>query len=486
MLERDAQRFRAVQVGMLMRAYRESFPSGDGGRGLTQEELLRRMASVDSNYGQRYSHTTVSRWESGATRPSRERLEVFGRALNLSQVEINGLVALAGFADPIERGSDDSEPEPEPDQIEPDAILDSSAAGPAPEHHEGAPPNRAFDNTSSKLRLGFFSCLVPAVAIIGGWYLWSALDWNALWIPIAYIGIVVGLRLAAGFQRQEGEHELCEFLCVSLFVLLTTPLLQSAMLNMDHYGFHSIRDWAGTSTPFMLALLVNLALATIAGAMFYGLQKLRYGTGRRRGSAIRRAMSVALPPIGLVYIVLAAITNPAVLVQLGVVFAFLSAAFVALLVLNDPDVAPQEGDRRFLLWSLLVFGGVMAAIGGVSILGVYLVPSLPAQFPDYNMLYSWDTDFARLGISPDEVKERFNVGYLWHATAIFVYMVFVVGAKLFVTIYSWESDHTSGLAAGQSPPGPDGAAGRPAVSDRVRSLLGRARPGSRGAGRESE
>ena len=75
MLERDTQRTRALQVGMLMRAYRESFPLPAGGRGLTQDELLRRMATVDGDYAQRYSHTTVSRWESGATRPSKERLE---------------------------------------------------------------------------------------------------------------------------------------------------------------------------------------------------------------------------------------------------------------------------------------------------------------------------------------------------------------------------------------------------------------------------
>ena len=79
MRERDVQKARAVQVGQLMRSYRESFSGGGGDRrGQTQEALLERMASVDSDYAERYSHATVSRWESGGTRPTLQRLKVFG------------------------------------------------------------------------------------------------------------------------------------------------------------------------------------------------------------------------------------------------------------------------------------------------------------------------------------------------------------------------------------------------------------------------
>ena len=81
---RDVQRARAAQVGLLMRSYRESFPlkapDAGGRRGLTQEALLERMGSVDSDYAERYSHATVSRWESGGTRLTLQRLKVFGKA----------------------------------------------------------------------------------------------------------------------------------------------------------------------------------------------------------------------------------------------------------------------------------------------------------------------------------------------------------------------------------------------------------------------
>ena len=65
--ERDVQRARAAQVGLLMRSYRESFSTEGGRRGLTQEALLERMGSGDSDYAERYSHATVSRWESGGS-----------------------------------------------------------------------------------------------------------------------------------------------------------------------------------------------------------------------------------------------------------------------------------------------------------------------------------------------------------------------------------------------------------------------------------
>ena len=74
-----------------MRSYRKSFSRGEGRSGLTQEALLERIGAVDSDYPERYSHATVSRWESGGTRPTLLRLKVLGQALNLSQTDEAGL-----------------------------------------------------------------------------------------------------------------------------------------------------------------------------------------------------------------------------------------------------------------------------------------------------------------------------------------------------------------------------------------------------------
>ena len=91
------RQFRAKQVGMLMRAYRLAYRTmGHAGR-LSQIGLLELMGQVDERYSELHGHSTVARWEAGATRPTRERIEVFGRALNLSPEEIAGLMRLAGF-----------------------------------------------------------------------------------------------------------------------------------------------------------------------------------------------------------------------------------------------------------------------------------------------------------------------------------------------------------------------------------------------------
>ena len=92
-----AQRARSAQVGFVMRPYLEAFLEEDGRRGISQDELLRRMTAVDDSFSPRFSHATVSRWEAGATRPTVERFRIFGRALNLSDDEVLGLIALAGL-----------------------------------------------------------------------------------------------------------------------------------------------------------------------------------------------------------------------------------------------------------------------------------------------------------------------------------------------------------------------------------------------------
>ena len=81
-----------------MRTYRESFSREDGRKGITQSELLRKMGRINPYYGSISSHGTVSRWESGETHPTIERIETFGMSLNLSEEEIKGMILLAGLA----------------------------------------------------------------------------------------------------------------------------------------------------------------------------------------------------------------------------------------------------------------------------------------------------------------------------------------------------------------------------------------------------
>ena len=96
---RNRLQYDARQVGFLMKTYRESHPRNGRRRGLTQEELLRRMAPVDGGYGERFSHTTVWRWEAGATRPTVPRLRRFAWQPIPDRREMTTI--LPGFTIPI-------------------------------------------------------------------------------------------------------------------------------------------------------------------------------------------------------------------------------------------------------------------------------------------------------------------------------------------------------------------------------------------------
>ena len=315
MCERDVRQTRSAQVGQLMRSYRESFSQGGGRRrGLTQEALLERMGSVDRDYAERYSHATVSRWESGGTRPTLRRLKVFGQAEGLTETEVAGLVLLAGLAPdfPTALGH----------------VSGSDGAG-----GRGAPPAAAPDlrggghcgkfsyrkhTVSPQVRIPIRAAPGPAPGGLPGWRVCAVLlrleqrlDAHGL------RRLRSGDRAGAGFLLPDRDAGLREFFWVSLFFLLTTPLLQFGPIHMDHYNFHAIGSLAGTQIPYVLALLVNLVIASAAGLAFQLLWRWQYSGDRGGGNALTRAASVVLPPVIAVYAAVVVITNISVVDTAG-------------------------------------------------------------------------------------------------------------------------------------------------------------------------
>ena len=417
-----------------MRSYRESYSLGGGRRGLTQEALLERMGSVDSDYAERYSHATVSRWESGGTLPTLQRLKVFGKALDLSRTEVAGLVLLAGLTPDFRTalghvtGSDVGGATGTGTKQDP-----ISAPGVA-DDPEASATESATSVLRAAVRFGLLRTLPLGLCMAGGYAL-SVFGWNNAWMPAAYVAFATGIVLAQGFLLPERRAPLREFFWVSVFFVLSTPLLQFALIRTDHYGFYTIGNIAGTQMPYMLALLVNLVIASAAGLMFHVLWKWQYSGNSGDSSALRRAASVALPPLILVHAVVVVITNISVSIQLAILLPVLGAVFTALLVLRDPAFKPSERDRLFLLSTTSVLAMISTALGVVAILSIYLSPDLPSVLPDHNQLRSWEIDFAALGLTREQALDRLNLGYLWHAIWVLAYMFFVVGGRLMVSIY---------------------------------------------------
>ena len=414
-----------------MKAYREFFTSENGHRGLTQEGLLRRMASMDDEYAERFSHATVSRWESGATRPTVHRLQVFGSALGLSPTEVAGLLLLAGLAPDFQTALGLAASGDSGQAIGSNREDDSSVAEAAGDQAS----TTVLSTLGDVARFVSIRVLLPGVAIVVGGYVLSLPGWNDTWAPVVYVGFATGLVLTQGFLLSDEDAGLREFFWVSLFFLLSTPLLQFAPIGMDHYNFYAVGDFAGTHVPYMLALLVNLVLASSAGLMLQLLWKWQY-PGRRDGStALQRAVWTALPPVGFVYAVVVVISNTSIWIQFAVLMPVVAAVFTSLLILRDPSVNPGPNDRQFLLWATVVVAIISTILAIATILGIYMLPDLPRVLPDHNLLRSWEIDFAGLGFSREEALDRLNLGYMWHAMFVFVYMVFVVGGNLIVTIY---------------------------------------------------
>ena len=419
-----------------MRVYRESFVSEGRRRGLSQEEVLRRMADVDPEYSRRFSHATVSRWELGVTRPTVGRLRTFGKALNLTDDEVAGLIILAGLASDYLAASEQSVSGDEA-LVSPSKEESAEESGPLGTVQTSLLVSSlgAHPFPGELLRFFVFRFLMPGALIAGFNYLLSLLGWSNTWMPVVSVAFAFLVVLGQGFIFSDPSAGLREFYWISVFFVLTTPLLQFAPLGMDHYNFHLVPGLGMTMMPYMLALLVNLGLAWVAGLMFHLLWRCRYRAGTARGGTVNGAAWVTIPPLGVVYAVVLIITNFSVTVQLSVVFAVLSLAFSLLLFFRDTGVAIEEQDRRALFQVLVTAACVAPAVGIAVIMSIYLSPDFPSVLPDHNMVRSWELDFGALGYSREQALERVNLGYVWHAMCLLIYMSFVVGGRLFVELH---------------------------------------------------
>ena len=244
-LNSESRRLRAKQVGMLMQAYRRAYGQREGNSRLSQEGLLRLMGQVDPRYLERYNHSTVARWESGATRPTRDRLEVFGRALELSEAEIDGLIRLSGLY-----GGEEEEPQREGTNAEISGAIPSTNTLGKPATAPAEVQDPKF--SSNLVNLGLTRLALPGLLVAGSGYLLASLGWNASWVMILYITLAIGLILVQGFLKLRRSNDLRELYFMSVFFLLGGNLLLAPVLRMDPYGFYAIGDFGALLSRILL------------------------------------------------------------------------------------------------------------------------------------------------------------------------------------------------------------------------------------------
>ena len=436
--ESEAQKIRAKQVGVLMKHYRSSFPVGDGRAGLTMEDVLERMAQVNQRY-ENSAPSTVYRWETGQTMPKKARLQEFGIALNLTQLEIDGLVALAGI-DERHRPDATNGAGVVPEDLE-DVPVATTGTGPlAPEGAGtfGEPAVRSF--LVETLKGGIVQFLLPGLAIAAAGYLLSSLGITEAWIMMLYIGLAIGLVVFQGVLRLTRADSLRDLLFMSLFFVLSAPVMQIPFVHSDHYGFYLLSNPTDSAKLILLSLAACLSLALVASLAFDLLWRWQY-SGRGAGKAHHRAIWTVAPPVAFVYLCILLFGQLGAWIQYAFVLSVFGGAFITLALLKDETVTLSEWDRRFLLWSAFMTVLVLTAIASATVLVTYTEFSLLST-KGHTLIHSWDVDYSAWGHSEQELFDRNRISYVWTATLILVYMVVVLGGALITTIYRMDTTHT--------------------------------------------
>lgn len=441
-LDAESRRLRAKQVGRLKQSYRlEREGRGRGGR-LSQSGLLAMMGKIKEEYSD-YSHSTVARWESGEIFPTSERLETFGAALDLRRPEIEGLIALAGLEVAYDKSQEDMAPVPGKDE--------SRAAAPAPSgdsRTDGASIGREPSFAAASIRYCLTRFAFPGLVIAGAGYGLHSLGWAASWMFGLYLFAIICMVLVQGFMKLRRSNELRDLLFVSVFFVLTAPLVQTPLTGTDGYGLYTVDYFVGTPLVYLVALIANLLQAVAAGIVFDLLWRWQYasGSGSGSGKAYQRAAWVAVPPLVLVYACNLIFASVATCFALLAVLPVIAGVLLTLLVLRDKEAAVSEWERRFLLHAALGVTVALTVLGGMAIMVFYWNPSLLSQ-PNHTTLFiSSKIDFDALGYPEAELMDRYRIAATWSSLSILVYMVIVLGGNLIVTIYRLGSGGETGPA----------------------------------------
>ena len=408
----------------MMRAYRMEQPER-----CTQEGPLALMADRNPEYANKYNHSAVSRWETGQRMPSRADIETFGQALRLPRQETACLMRLAGCptrADGIDADSHRHAPSDH------QTLVSKDVEGDALQSRAAGSPGVANDYTIGA-KYGLWRAAVPGFYIAGVGYALTAFGLRTVWILVAYVIIALGMMVAHGMLRRRGANNSSEFLFLSLFFLLNTPTLQSAVTGMDVYGFYSIAGFAGTPAPLLLTLILNLAISLVAVFTFDVLWKWHDRHHDKYGP-YPRALRILLPPVFFVYLNVVILANSAAWIYFLVVLGIFLGVFKAIIIIYDERVLLTEWEVRLLMRTVVSLAIILIVAWTALVIVTYLYP-VSASVLSHTLLHSWDVEHSALGYTESEFVQRVRVGSMWTLISSMAYAGLATGGYLFVSMY---------------------------------------------------
>jgi hypothetical protein len=250
----------------------------------------------------------------------------------------------------------------------------------------------------------------------------------------------MGLVMFQGVLRMRRADSLRDLLFMSLFFVLSAPVMQIPFVHTDHYGFYLLSDPTDSAKLILLSLAACLSMALIASLAFDLLWRWQY-SGRGSRKAPHRAVWAVAPPVAFVYLCILLFGQSGAWIQYSFVLSVLGGAFITLALLRDETVTLSEWDRRFLLWSAFMTVLVLTAVASATVLVTYSEFSLLST-KGHTLIHSWDVDHSAWGYSEQELLDRNRISYVWSAALILAYMVIVIGGSLIAIIYRLETTDT--------------------------------------------
>ena len=425
-----------ILVGRLIRSYRDD--SRHNGRRLSQDGLIDLMLERGEEYATSLDRSRISRWENGTRTAPREFLVAFGRVLNVPKAEMDGILAISGYdslreeerSAAILSATQRLESRIESLQRDVRSIADSSAARPM--------------DVGALARSAMWKVGPPGIyALVVGFVL-NAMDLNGTLALASYVvvslAIVVGQGVLKWLRRDPDRSEydrVVDLFFISLFFTLNTSLLIGALTKADHFGFYTLDSFTNTPMPFLLTMLVNLALSLVASVMFSLLWGRRYGTG-----AFSRAVWTTLPPALFVYANIFVFTNLSNWIYFMVVLGILFGAFTFIVALNEPGFELRDSDFVFRVSVVGIM--LLCSFGLVGTLVGQQEPDILITGAFYRIIPLPEVSPEELGYTDAGGVERLRLGSLWMALANILYMVIVVGGYLVATIRRVGSDGQAG------------------------------------------
>ena len=297
MLDPEHRRLRAIQVGRLIRSYRNDVRIN--GKRLNQDGLLYLMVERGEEFAADLDRSSVSRWESGARLAPRGFLVAFGRSLNVPKPEMDRMLSLAGYESlgdeegraAMLAAAQSIESQVQSLQSEVRSLIDSASR---PE-----PPVDAYGVAKDALR----RMAPPGVYALVVGFILNALGLDGTLALLTYVlvalAIVIGQAVLRWLKpnRVRSEHDhIVDLFFISLFFTTNASLLIGTLTKADHFGFYTFEAFRNTAMPFLATILAHLALSLAASVLFSVLWIRQYGS-EERGGAFSRAVWITLPPL---------------------------------------------------------------------------------------------------------------------------------------------------------------------------------------------